>query len=222
MFNNLWLVSRSAKILIDKLKQSKDAEIHPGGSPGDFCSETQTELDNLSADDGSDGSFSPKEHKANAHEVKSYDTCDESEEDITLMSLLRSTKGKRKKKPTCGSTPVASSIPCGSPARSLSRSSGSLTVNRKRVRIILSDDEGENDDNIRSDRISSRCFVEGIATSDERKPRGVVMFILILSHLFEKKYLSCPFGCSEQKGCSLSSSPGNKLLQLNQYLRSLS
>ncbi|XP_047972805.1 protein TONSOKU isoform X4 [Salvia hispanica] len=159
--------ARSAKILIDKLKQSKDAEIHPGGSPGDFCSETQTELDNLSADDGSDGSFSPKEHKANAHEVKSYDTCDESEEDITLMSLLRSTKGKRKKKPTCGSTPVASSIPCGSPARSLSRSSGSLTVNRKRVRIILSDDEGENDDNIRSDRISSRCFVEGIATSDE-------------------------------------------------------
>ncbi|XP_042020559.1 protein TONSOKU isoform X1 [Salvia splendens] len=159
--------ARVTKILIDKLKQSKDAEIHPGGSPGDFCSETQTELDNLSADDGSDGSFSPKEHKPNAHGVKSYDTCDESEEDITLMSLLRSKKGKRKKKPTCGTTPVASSIPCGSPARSLSRSSGSLTVNRKRVRIILSDDEGENDNNIRSDRIGSRCLVEGIATSDE-------------------------------------------------------
>ncbi|XP_042025536.1 protein TONSOKU-like isoform X2 [Salvia splendens] len=159
--------ARMTKILIDKLKQSKDAEIQPGGSLRDFCSETQTELDNLSADDKSDGSFSPKEHKANAHGVKSYDTCDESEEDITLMSLLRSRKGKRKKIPTCGTTPVASSIPCGSPARSLSRSSGSLTVNRKRVRIILSDDEGENDDNICSDRIGSRCLMEGIATSDE-------------------------------------------------------
>ncbi|XP_057769041.1 protein TONSOKU isoform X2 [Salvia miltiorrhiza] len=160
--------ARKTKNLIDKLKQSKDGEIQPGGSLGDCCSETETESDNLSTDDRSDGSFTPKKHNIpNALGVKCYDTCDESEEDITLISLLQSKKGTRKRRPTCETTPITSCTPCGSPARSISRSSCSLTVNRKRLRVILSDDEGENDENIFSDRIGSRCLVEGIATSDE-------------------------------------------------------
>ncbi|KAH6756608.1 hypothetical protein C2S51_038907 [Perilla frutescens var. frutescens] len=159
--------ARKTKILIDKLKQSKHEEIQPQGFLGDCCSESKTELDNLSADDRSDGSFSPKRCKLNAFGVKSYDTDDESDENTTLISLLQCKKGTKKQRPTYGTAPITSSRPCGSPARSLSRSSGCLTVSRKRTRVILSDDEGEDDENSCSDRIAGRCLEEGIATSDE-------------------------------------------------------
>lgn len=181
-FNNLWLLLRRTKFLIDKLKQSKNGELEPEGFLGDCCSETKTELDNLSTDDRSDCSFSPNKHEQNALRLKSYDIDDESNENVPLISLLQSNKSTAKQRPACGTAPNASSRPCGSPAQSISRSTGSFTVNRKRVRVILSDDEVENDEDGWSGRMGRRFPVEGIATSDECKLQ--IMFILILTLIY--------------------------------------
>ncbi|KAK4416756.1 protein TONSOKU [Sesamum alatum] len=159
--------ARRAKLLIDELKQSNNRELEPEGILGDCCSETKTELDNLSTDDRSDGSFSPKKYKPNPSRVKSNDIDDELDENMPLVSLLQSVKSIAKQKTACGSAPNASSRPCGSPTQSISRSTGSFTVNRKRVRVILSDDEGENEEDSCSRRMVRKCTEEGIATSGE-------------------------------------------------------
>lgn len=157
----MWLLSRNTKLLIDKFKQLKRGEQELEDSFGSRCSETKTELDSPSTDDMSDGSFSPNKHKRNSWKANSNDIDDELNENIPLISLRKSNKRKAKRRPACGAAPNASSRPHGSPAQSISRSSDSLTVNRKRVRIILSDDEGESDED--------RSPVEGIGTSDECK-----------------------------------------------------
>ncbi|KAK4393815.1 protein TONSOKU [Sesamum angolense] len=163
--------ARRAKLLIDKLKQSKKWELKPEGILGECCSETKTDLDNLSTDDRSDGSFSPKKYKPNLSRVKSNDIDDDLDEHMPLVSLLQSVKriGKQrtKQRTACGSAPNASSRPCGSPTQSISRSTGSFTANRKRVRVILSDDEGENEEDSCSRRMVRNCAEEGIATSGE-------------------------------------------------------
>ncbi|KAI3451497.1 hypothetical protein Pfo_008162 [Paulownia fortunei] len=159
--------ARRTKLLIDKLKQSKNGELVPEGFLGDCCSETKTELDNLSTDDRSDGSFSPKKYKLNPLRGKSSDIDDEWNENMPLISLLQSNKNIAQQRTACGIAPNASSRPCGSPTQSISRSTGSFTVNRKRVRVILSDDEGENEEDCCSERMVRKRPVEGIATSDE-------------------------------------------------------
>ncbi|KAL8477291.1 hypothetical protein ACS0TY_029543 [Phlomoides rotata] len=154
--------ARKTKLLIDKSKQSRIEEQELEDSLGSRCSETKTDLDNLSTDD----SFSPKKHKLNSLKANSNDIDDELNVNVPLISLLKSNKRKAKRRPACGTAPNASSRPCGSPAQSISRSTDSFTVNRKRVRIILSDGEGESDEDGCSEKIITSP-VEGIATSDE-------------------------------------------------------
>lgn len=169
-------------MLLEKLKQSENAELESKGILGDCCSETQTELDNLSTDDRSDGSFSTKKDKPNPSRAKSSDTDDEFNENTPLISLLRSNKNTAKHRTGCGQAPNISSRPFGSPTESISRSTGSLTVSRKRVRVILSDDEGENEEDCCSRRMVHKSLKEDIATSDECKLQ--VLFILFLFFIY--------------------------------------
>lgn len=177
MSNNLWLFSRSTKLLIDELKESEAGKIQTDGCLGNRCSETETELDNLSTNVRSDGSFSSQKRTLNAFDAKSYNISDDSDENVTLISLVQSKEGSEKRRPICRTAPVASTFACASPEKSISRSSGGLTVNRKRSRVVLSDDESENDENIYSNRIATRCLVEGSATSDECKLHVVVTLL---------------------------------------------
>ncbi|KAL6551954.1 hypothetical protein OROGR_008108 [Orobanche gracilis] len=177
--------ARRTKLLIDKLKQSKNKEGEPEGFLGDCCSETETELDNLLTDDRSDGSFSMKKYKPNPLGEKSSDVDDELNEKVPIISLLQSNKITAKPDFFCGIAPIATSKSCGSPTRSISRSTCSFTANRKRVRLILSDDEGEKED-CRSERMVRKCSAEGIATSDEltrkmfhQSPQDVLLLLLV-------------------------------------------
>ncbi|KAG8383782.1 hypothetical protein BUALT_Bualt04G0049500 [Buddleja alternifolia] len=158
--------ARRTKLLIDELKQMKNGQLETRDLLGDCCSETRTELDNLSTSDKSDGSFSPKTYELNLRS-KSNDIDEELNENIPLISLLRSNKKMSKPRTAWRVVPNASPGPCGSPTLSISRSTGSLTVNRKRVRVILSDDEAENEEACSSERMVRKCPAEGIATSDE-------------------------------------------------------
>lgn len=111
-------------MLIDKFKQSKIGEQELEDSLDVRCSETKTELDKLSTDDISDGSFSAEKHKQNFLETNSNDVDDELTENIPLKSLLKSNKRKAKRRAACR----ISLRPCGSPAKSISRSTDNLQL----------------------------------------------------------------------------------------------
>ncbi|KZV53838.1 protein TONSOKU [Dorcoceras hygrometricum] len=115
--------ARRTKLLIDELKQPTYVESDDEDSPRNHCSETKTtELDNLSTDDKSDGSFSPELSSRNF-------------------------------------------------SNSVSKSTGSPTVSRKRVRVIISDDECEDDEVYCSEKIFNKGPAERTATSDEYMKR---------------------------------------------------
>ncbi|XP_075510488.1 protein TONSOKU [Primulina tabacum] len=160
--------ARRTKLLIDELKQPTNVELDDEDLLGNHCSETKTEMDNLSTDDKSDGSFSPKLSSRNSSKSKANNSADEVIEDITLRSLLQSRKKLHKKKTACG---VAPNAPQGSTTCSISKSTGSPTVSRKRVRVIISDDEHEDDEVNHSEKLFNKGPAERIATSDEYMKR---------------------------------------------------
>ncbi|XP_073150309.1 protein TONSOKU isoform X2 [Henckelia pumila] len=159
--------ARRTKLLIDELKQPTNVELDDEDSLGNHCSETKTELDNLSTDDKSDGSFSPKRSSRNSSKYEANNSADEVIKDIPLRSLFQSSKKLCKKKTACGVAPNVSFRPCGSPTHSISKSIGSPTVSRKRVRVIISDDELEDDEVYCSEKLFNKGPAERIATSDE-------------------------------------------------------
>ncbi|CAA0830202.1 Protein TONSOKU [Striga hermonthica] len=153
--------ARKTKLLIDKLKQSKNGGFEPEGSR-DCCSETQ--LHNLSTDDRSDGGFSQESGRLSPLVAKSSDLDELLDENIPLASLLQSNRITGKQKTVSGFATNAITRPSESSKDSMSRSAGSL--NRKRMRVILSDDEDENEDSC-SKRLVCEHPGEGTATSDE-------------------------------------------------------
>ncbi|CAI9758311.1 unnamed protein product [Fraxinus pennsylvanica] len=122
---------RKIQLLIDKLKQSENRELEAEDMAVDCCSETETEVDDLSLDDRN-------------------------------LAKLR----------TAGvAVPNACTKHPESSTQSTSRSSGSLTIGRKRIRVILSDDEGEGYKVYCSSKTAHKCPAESVATSDEYKTR---------------------------------------------------
>ncbi|GER29629.1 tetratricopeptide repeat (TPR)-containing protein [Striga asiatica] len=162
--------ARRTKLLIDKLKQSKNGGFEPEGSR-DCCSETQ--LDNPSTDDRSDGGFSQESGRLSPLVAKSSDLDELLDDDMPLVSLLQSNRIMGKQKTISGFATNAITRPSESSKGSLSTSAGSL--NRKRMRVILSDDEDEKEDSC-CERLVCEHPVEGIATSDE----------------FTRKFPNCP------------------------------
>lgn len=154
-------ICRRLQSSIDKLKQSKAKELERQNMVGDCCSETETEGDDQLSNSPSDVSYSPMLSKSTAIKSNSRVGEDELNDDAPLVSLLRSSKKSSKLKPFTLTDP-----PEGSP-RSMSRSTGSQSVGRKRVRVVLSDDEGENNEVQCCRGRVHRCPAEDVATSDE-------------------------------------------------------
>ncbi|KAL2521328.1 Protein TONSOKU [Forsythia ovata] len=161
--------ARKTQLLIDKLKQSENREVDAEDMAVDCCSETETELDDLSPDDRCHSSFSTEKIKLNSTKSKFSDTPDELDEDTPLISLRQPKRNLAKLRTARVAVTNASTKPPELSTQSTSRSSGSLTIGRKRFRVILSDDEG--DEVHCSSRIVHKCPAEGVATSDEYKTR---------------------------------------------------
>ncbi|KAL2498642.1 Protein TONSOKU [Abeliophyllum distichum] len=161
--------ARKTQLLIDKLKQSENRELDAEDMAVNCCSETETELDDLSPDDRCHSSFSPEKSKLNSTKSKFSDTPDELDEDTPLISLCRPKRNLAKLRTARVAVTNASTKPPELSTQSTSRSSGSLTIGRKRFRVILSDDEGEGDEVHCSSRTVHKCPAEGVATSDEYK-----------------------------------------------------
>ncbi|KAK2988280.1 hypothetical protein RJ640_016860 [Escallonia rubra] len=160
--------ARRLQVLIDKLKQSKAIDLEPQNMAGDCCSETETE-----GDDGlssmSDLSYIPKISKSSSTKLQSRADEEELQDDVPLISLCHSSKKLSKSKTAFLAKKVTLTKPIGTSPRSISRSTDSQAVGRKRVRVILSDDEDETDEVQCPRGRALKSLTEDFATSGERE-----------------------------------------------------
>ncbi|CAH9071124.1 unnamed protein product, partial [Cuscuta epithymum] len=169
--------AKRLQLLIDKLKKSGSDDFGEPDLAGGSCSETETEA-GPSPYDVSDASFSPTKSEFCNKKFNFHDTADQSCEDILLISLLDPKKSAKKK-----ISSISSTIPSDCLPRSLTKSSSSQTdmIGRKRTRVVLSDDD-ENNEILCSGRIVNdtqvslshnvlynKDVVEDVATSDNFK-----------------------------------------------------
>lgn len=148
------------QLLIDDLKQSNDGKLEARNMGAEYCSETDTE-----GDDRSIARNSPLTSTPNACEIESnHDK--ELNDDVPLITIIHGSKQLPKLTTTLLEKPnnmrKCKELSTMSPARS----SGTV-VGRKRVRVVLSDDE---DDGAEADidcckGSLQKCSVEGIGTS---------------------------------------------------------
>lgn len=145
------------------MKTSKTGELATQNSEKECCSETETEGDAHLSDWRSNASSSERS--------KSLCVAGDLNDDLPLISLLQSRKSSPRKKTAHAVTHKASSKPNEDSAKCLSKAASDqqTALGRKRVRIILSDDEDEAHDemNCSQERLNSSP-VEDVATCDER------------------------------------------------------
>ena len=164
------LLCRRLQLLIDKLKKSKDKDLETHNVAEDCCSETYTEGNNHLSESRSDACCSPEISKLNSSRSNSVASVEGLDDDVPLISLLRSSKNSPKMKAAQLEKHNISIQPIKVLPKSLSTSTNNpqTGVSRKRVRVILSDDESEVPDEV--ERLKGRpdkCPVEVVATSDE-------------------------------------------------------
>ncbi|KAI8031922.1 Protein TONSOKU [Camellia lanceoleosa] len=160
--------ARRLQLLIDKLKQSTTKELEAQNVEQDCCSETETEGDDQSPN-GSDMSCSQETSKYNSVASQSHARVEELNDDLPLISLLHPHKNSAKLKTAF--VPVTATKPTQSLPKSVPRSTDSQQtfVGHKRIRVILSDDEGEMHDEVECPRAKHRGPKEDVATFDEFK-----------------------------------------------------
>lgn len=136
----------------------------------DCCSETETETETEGDDlspNGSHMSYFQEASTTNSAKSQSQSRMQELNDDLPLTSLLHSRKNPTKQKTT--RVPVNSTKPTQALPESMPRFTESQqTVGRKRIRVILSDDEGELYEEVECPRQRrQKGLEEYIATSDE-------------------------------------------------------
>ncbi|RVW32723.1 Protein TONSOKU [Vitis vinifera] len=157
----------SHMIRFDNLEEaSLEMKKHEGRNIAeDCCSETDTERDDCLSNSRSDPSCSVKKGKSKSDRGEFKD-------DVPLISLLQSNK----KLPKWNIAHVDEVLPTGASHKSSSTStSNQQTVGRKRVRVVLSDDEGEMQDEVACSNFECgrlhKCPVEDVGATDEFKNR---------------------------------------------------
>ncbi|PON82233.1 N-terminal acetyltransferase A, auxiliary subunit [Trema orientale] len=163
-FNNVDK-ARKYQLLINKLKESKDTELGKQDvMTENYCSESDTEGNIHTSNDRSNACDSP-ETLANVQEMS---------DDVPLISLLQSTRGSPKIKPTnMEKQKTSSNFKNFSPKGSSRSISNQDTVGRKRVRVVLSDDEDETFVEVERSKGRTLSYpVEDVATSDGFKSQS--------------------------------------------------
>ncbi|KAK4264787.1 hypothetical protein QN277_025917 [Acacia crassicarpa] len=176
--------TRRLKLLIDQLKKSIDKDTEPKDIQEDYCSETDTEEGYLS-NSGSESKMTTAREDWN--------------DDMPLMSVFQSRKKSSQKAGFMEGFGNSVEEPQQSP-KSLPKTTSQKAVGSKRVRVILSDDEEEEenvDEMEHSKRKSRDCQLEDFSTSDaiESKRSGAspATKIQVVSEFGFK----CPFKVEE-------------------------
>ncbi|XP_057967784.1 protein TONSOKU isoform X2 [Malania oleifera] len=140
--------ARRLQNLIDNLNQSKIRDVEAQKVMEDWCSETDTE--------------------------ESLPDVEELKDDVPLISLLQSGKLFPTLKNAQIEKQNATNEPLDASSKSLSKSASDQQtgVGRKRIRVVISDDEGEMHDEAGcSQGKFKKCLLEDVATSNEYKNR---------------------------------------------------
>ncbi|KAK8271273.1 hypothetical protein V6Z12_D11G252100 [Gossypium hirsutum] len=134
--------ARRLQLEIDKLKQSKVEELDEKHIATDCCSETDTEGDDHCSDDMSSACLEVL-RKSGSNGSVPLAASGESNDDLPLISLIRPSKKSPKDKTTDTANNNISKEPDETSPKSLSKSTSNqqTVVGRKRVRLVLSDDE---------------------------------------------------------------------------------
>ncbi|KAL3528003.1 hypothetical protein ACH5RR_012659 [Cinchona calisaya] len=156
--------ARSLQLAIDKLKQLTSQETEAKDMAGNCCSETETEFDDQSPN-RSEVSTSPERSISNSTRSKSHSCADELNENVPLVSFLR--LGKKAAKLRLGhetAVHTSSKLPEAS-SRARSISAGGQAVGRKRIRLVISDDEYENNEEHTSRRAIYKCHADVVTSN---------------------------------------------------------
>ncbi|KAJ0098287.1 hypothetical protein Patl1_27847 [Pistacia atlantica] len=167
--------ARRLQLAIDKLKDSETTNLEAQEVAGDICSETDTEGNDHLSDGRSSASCSPKMSKAGSGQSKSLAGVEEFKDDVPLISILQSSKRSAKMRTAYVQKQNVTKKPTEASPKSLSKLTDSQQtgVGRKRVRVVLSDDEGEMHDDVECMKGRfHKNLVEDIATSDEIKNKS--------------------------------------------------
>jgi hypothetical protein len=176
---------RRLQLLIDQLKQSKDKELERHNLAEDCCSETDTEGNDHFSESRSNARCSQDMSKSNSSRLKSVAGVEELNDDVPLISLLRSSKDSPKTEAAQLGKHNIFTRPTKVSPKSVSKSTSNqqTVVGRKRVRLILSDDENEMPNEVVCSKVrSDRWPVEAVATSDEC---GFKLFTTLCFRLFD-------------------------------------
>ncbi|KAL8168242.1 hypothetical protein V2J09_009741 [Rumex salicifolius] len=160
--------ARRLQLEIDNLKQLNDVELGAQNVNKDCCPETETEGSDYMSDGGSDVSVSPQKNR-DLHAEKPVSGTEEWE-DEPLISVVQSNDKVVKQNMDCVGR-ISSMYEASPRCSSKSISNPQTSVGRKRVRLVLSDDEEElcNDVECRG-RLNSNS-IEVVATSNENKAK---------------------------------------------------
>lgn len=157
------LAYRRLQVEINKLKRSKDTELEKKDAKENCCSETDTEGSIHTSDDHINSCGSPETLAA----------FEDVNDDVPLISLLKSSRSSPKTKPTFKGKEKSPYcyIEVLSPRGSTKLTSNQDIVTcRKRVRVVLSDDEDEMCAEVHHSKSRTRNHpVEDVATSDESR-----------------------------------------------------
>lgn len=136
---------RRLQLLIDQLKKQSNREPETQDLAEGCCSETDTEEEIR---------VSSETSKSNSSRSKSVAGVEELNDDVPLISLLRSTKRPSKMETTYIGSQNTSTKPAEFSPKCLSKSNSDqqTIVGRKRVRVILSDDEDDMHDEVESSK----------------------------------------------------------------------
>ncbi|XP_015955901.1 protein TONSOKU isoform X1 [Arachis duranensis] len=153
--------TKRLKILIDKLKNSIEDESGAKNMAEDCCSETDTEADNNLSIAGSDDDLCSPHTSSRS---KALSTGEEFIDDMPLLSIYQSLKGSSRKT-TGHMEDLTNTKQADKSSKSLTNLTGNhqAVVGRKRVRVILSDDEDEMEC---SSKRSHDCVLEDRSTYD--------------------------------------------------------
>lgn len=164
------LFCRRLQLLIDEVKQSGDKEHERHNVAGDCCSETDTEGDDHLSEIRYNARCSPSTSKWNSSRSKAVASVEELNDDVPLISLIGSSKNSPKMKSAQSGKQNICTQPTKVLPKSFSKSTSNqqTVVGRKRVRVILSDDESEEPDEVKSSKgRPTKCPGEAVTTPDE-------------------------------------------------------
>uniref|UniRef100_A0A6N2LC22 Protein TONSOKU n=1 Tax=Salix viminalis TaxID=40686 RepID=A0A6N2LC22_SALVM len=153
---------------IEKLK-SENWEIERKNLAADCCSETDTEGDDHLSDCRSNASCSQEINESGSAGSKYLAGAEGLNDDLPLISLLRSHKNSPRIKSTQEEMHNTSTWPTKASPQCFSKTASDqqTVLSRKRIRIVLSDDEDEMHDEVDCSRERlNRCPPEDVATSN--------------------------------------------------------